>query len=82
MNSASSTNDLFISGGYDRTIKLWDKRVECSVGGVFSCLASKASVLTISTPHPVSCLYQVSPSVLLAGSDKDIFVYDLLLNGK
>lgn len=48
----------------------------------FSCLASKASVLTISTPHPVSCLYQVSPSVLLAGSDKDIFVYDLLLNGK
>ena len=47
-----------------------------------SHVASQANILTITAPHPISCLYQLSQSILLAGSDKDIYVYDLLSNGK
>ena len=45
-------------------------------------LADHAAVMTISTPHPVYCLFQLSQSILLAGCDKDIIVYDLLSDGK
>lgn len=45
-------------------------------------LADHAAVMTIPTPHPVYCLFQLSQSILLAGCDKDIIVYDLLSDGK
>lgn len=80
MTSASS--DLFISGGYDKCVKLWDKRIACKCSLFSSSLADQANVLTITTPHPVNCLFQLSQSILLAGCDKDIIVFDLLSNGK
>ena len=68
----SMNNDVFVSGGFDHCIKLWDKRIE----------SDHAAVMTIATPHPVYCLFQLSQSILLAGCDKDIIVYDLLSDGK
>lgn len=38
--------------------------------------------MTLSTPHPVSSVLQLSSSVVLAASDNSIIVFDVLGRGK
>ena len=38
--------------------------------------------MTLPTPHAVSCILQLSSSVVVAASDNELVVFDILNNGK
>ena len=86
MDTATS-GDVFVSGGYDHCVKLWDSRLERKIFSlwrflVFSLIAAKACVLSMPTSHPVSSVLQLNSSVVLAASDNAIYVFDLLGTGR
>ncbi|KNB41538.1 u3 small nucleolar RNA-associated hypothetical protein [Blastocystis sp. subtype 4] len=64
--------DVIVSGSFDHCVKLWDLRID----------PDRACVMTLSTPHPVSSVLQLSSSVVLAASDNSIIVFDVLGTGK
>lgn len=69
---ASAQSDCFLSGGFDGCVKLWDRRVA----------PSEACVLSLATPHAVGSVLQLSASVVVAASEAELRVFDLLNSGK
>ncbi|KAK8824541.1 hypothetical protein WA577_006938 [Blastocystis sp. JDR] len=65
-------NDVFVSGSFDRCVKLWDQRLP----------PEEACVMTVTLDAPVSCLLQFSSTLLFAGNDTSIDVLDLVSGGK
>lgn len=70
--ASGPSSDLFVSGGFDHCVKLWDLRVE----------PSHANVQTLATPQAVTSLLQLSTSLLLAASDSSICVFDVTGGGR
>lgn len=72
LSVADAPSDCFVSGGFDGCVKLWDRRVA----------PAEACVLSLATPHAVASVLQLSASVVVAASDAELEVFDLLSGGK
>lgn len=72
LSVVSTQSDFFLSGGFDGCVKLWDRRMS----------PSEACVLSLKTPHAVGSVLQLSASVVVAASEAELRVFDLLNSGK
>ena len=72
LSVVSTQSDCFLSGGFDGCVKLWDRRMS----------PSEACVLSLKTPHAVGSVLQLSASVVVAASEAELRVFDLLNSGK
>ena len=72
LSVADAPSDCFVSGGFDGCVKLWDRRMA----------PSDACLQSMSTAHAVSSVLQLSASVVVAASEAELEVFDLLNSGK
>jgi len=71
---ASSVNpDLFATGSYDHSVKVWDCRQD----------SSSPAISSITLNHPVqSCMFTPSGTMLLVASGSEVRIFDLLSGGR
>ena len=74
LDASSVSPDLFATGSYDHSVKVWDCRQGSSSSPVISSIALN---------HPVqSCMFTPSGTMLLVASGSEVRVFDLLAGGR
>jgi U3 small nucleolar RNA-associated protein 15 len=73
LDANPTSAEVFVSGGYDHSVNLWDCRQEAAAGPIHSMLLN----------HPVeSTLFSPSGTMVFAASGSEVRVYDIISGGK
>lgn len=74
LDASPISSDMFVSGGYDHAVKMWDCRQSSG---------SSNPVQSIQLDHPIHhCMFTPSGTMLLTASGSEVRVYDIISGGK
>lgn len=83
LDASAVSPDVFATGSYDHSVKVWDCRQGGSSSSSSSSSSSAAMICSIALDHPVqSCLFTPSGTMLLVASGSEVRVFDLLAGGR